>query len=124
MDLIDLTNEWKNLKFQEDVLKKQRMNIEKEIEKIIGNDKQEGTKTVDIGQIKVSVQNKVTRKIVAEEFEQIKDLTDWPVRYKYEIDLSEMRKLATQDTEKYKLFLSCVETKPAKASIIITEKKE
>ena len=122
MDLIDLTNEWKNLKFQEDALRKQRLFVEKEIEKIIDNDKQEGTKAVDIGHVKVSVQNKVTRKIITEEFEQIKDLTDWPIRVKYEIDLAAMRQLASQDTEKYKIFLSCVETKPAKATISIKEK--
>lgn len=123
MDIIDLITELQIIKEKENELKKAKSKIEGEIEKIIGNEKQEGTKSVDIGHVKVSVQNKVTRKIISEDFDKIKRLTAWPVRVKYEIDLSEMRKLATQDTEKYKLFLSCVETKPAKASIIITEKK-
>ena len=117
----ELLEKFHVVKLQEEQIKQERLNLEKQILVKVNNQKLECAKTVSTNHFKVSVTNKLNRKLDHDKYLEISE--DLPealkfVKYKPEIDLKKLRSLEAIDP---KIISECITTKPYKPSITIKE---
>lgn len=117
----ELINNYLQVKAIEEQAKQARLEAESKLIQAVQNDKPEGTKTITDSGFKVSVSNKLTRKLDHDAYLRIVDgLPEGCkfVTYKPEISVTILRHLEAVDP---KLAALCVTSKPAKPSIEIKE---
>ena len=110
-----------HLKAQEGLLKIERQGLEAELAAMIGNDKLEGSKSVKFDGYKITVTNKLTRKLDYEAYQTIEESLPEGVRcvdLKPTLNLKKLRALEAVDPSISAQFIT---TKPAKAAVTIKE---
>ena len=116
-DANTLATEWLRAKAEEAAANKRRLQIEEQLVAELGK-KDEGSKTVDLGQFKVTLTGKVTRRMDWDKWEQVKGQIApalWPVKMKPELDEKGVKWLQQNEVEIYALLP--IEVKPAKTAI-------
>lgn len=121
--LEELAGQWRDAKRAEERARDERVNVEQQIIALTGC-KEEGSKTHEAGDFKITVTGKLNRKL---------DLPIWrdieskipenlrPVTYKPSLDLKGLRYLQNNEPEIYAIAAKAIETKPAKTAINIKE---
>jgi hypothetical protein len=112
-----LGQHWREAKAAEDAARAERIRIEDQIIESVGV-KEEGTLSRKTDWFKLSTTGKLTRSLDEKAFLALRDrIEDPPVNYKVTLDLKRLRDLETTNPDAYRLMLSCIETKPAKAAV-------
>lgn len=109
------------LKREESLLKAKRIEAEEELIALIGS-KKEGSVTTKSHAFSVTVTCKISRKLDAEKWEEIKDKIPEdlnPIRYKPEVNKKAVDDMMKYKPEIYKVFCQCIETKPAKTAVSV-----
>ena len=120
-DLETLAVMWRAAKADEDDARERRIEIEQQILSHTGC-REEGSQTHSAGSYKVSVTGKLSRKLDADKWEQIKDRVPdalRPVEYKPTLDTKGMRYLEQNEPEIARVVAEAIETKPAKPAVQI-----
>jgi len=105
----------------EESAKAQRLKAESALIAAVANDKPEGSKSVHTDRFKISVSNKLTRKLDHDAYLRIKESLPETLQfviYKPEISVTILRHLEAVDP---KLAAQCITSKPAKPSVEIKE---
>jgi len=120
LDTLEVLAEcWQAAKTAEAEAREQRVAIEEQIIALTGV-KEEGSQTHKVGERKVKVTGKLTRKLLPEEWERVaKSIPEalHPVQYKASLDLKGLRYLEANEPETYSLVCQAIETKPAKPAV-------
>ena len=101
--------------------KDNRMEAERMLAEAIGNDSVEGAKSIETSGFRVTVVNKLNRKLDYDEYLKIEDSLPENLRFvimKPDIDLKVLRHLEAVDP---KVVALCVTTKPAKTAVEVKE---
>ena len=116
-----LVDNYLNAKIKEEQAKLLRLEAEQKLIDGIGNHQPEGSKSLASNRYKVTVSNKLDRKLDHDKYLTIKDTLPEKlqfVKYKPEINLTALRHLEAVDPS---LVAMCITTKFAKPSISIKE---
>ncbi len=117
--LENLAAEWRHCKLDEENARKARVEIEEQIVELTGC-REEGSKTHDAGNYKVSVTGKLNRNLDAAKWEEIKDRVPEalrPVDYKPTLDTKGLRYLENNEPEVARVVSEAIETKPGKTAV-------
>ena len=112
---------WLAAKRAEESAREERVRIEEEIIALTGC-REEGSKTHDAGDWKITVTGKLTRKLDADAWARIESSIPEamrPVKYAPSLDTKGLRYLEKNEPEIYRLVADAIETKPAKPAISI-----
>ena len=115
----ELINAFLEAKRKEENAKEERLQIEKLLIDAVKNDKLEGTKSVSTATHKLSIANKINRKLDHDEYLKIRDTLPKNLQfviYKPEISVTVLRHLEAVDPS---LVSKCIVTSSAKPSITI-----
>lgn len=119
--LASLAAEWAALKSAETEIALKREMLEKQITALTGV-RDEGAKTHDAGRFKVTVTNRLNRKMDWGKWEQLQDRFPdnlRPVRAKWELDDRGVRYLQEHEPELYKILAEAMTVTPAKPHIAV-----
>lgn len=118
-ELERLSQAWLDLKQAESEVVNRRKEIEEQIANLIpGPD--EGSKSANLGNVKISVTRKLTRKIDEERYIQHRAFfTEHtsPVKVDYKIDLKKLREIEKYEPGLYQIATRFITAKPAKPSV-------
>lgn len=123
----ELIEQWKAAKAAEEGWKEERHRLEEKIADLLGRES-EGTKSVTEHGHKVTATFGVSRSVDAEKFAQVAgqlppEIAANIVKMKPSLDTKGFRWLEENRPDLFRIFASCVTTKPRKVSIKITEAK-
>jgi len=120
-NLTELAAQWLSAKDAEKRIRDKRVEIEKEIMMITGC-KEEGSKTHQAGDYKITVTGKLTRKLDVPKWNDVEEKIPEalrPVTYKPTLDTKGLRYLEDNEPDVFRIIADAIETKPAKPTITI-----
>lgn len=105
-----------------------RMEMERAEEALLAavGAKEEGSQTVTVGDYKVTTTGKINRSLDAKAWDALKQQIPEPlanrlVRYKAEINLTELKFIAAHEPSYYAMVAPAITSKPAKTSVEVKE---
>lgn len=116
-----IAQQWREAKADEDAARARRLETEKKLIDIVGV-RDEGTTSIKSDYFRVTTTGKMNRSLDQELWEDIKGQLPHgfrPVRYKVEINLSELRSLEKYAPAEYRLFARALTVSPAKTSVSV-----
>lgn len=118
-----LARDWLGAKRAETLAREKRHAIEKELSAAL-DVPQEGSKTHKIDGYKITLTQPVTRKLLADEWENVAGLCPaamQPVKTKLEADATGCKWLAENEPETWRKIASAFETEPGKTGVKVEE---
>lgn len=120
-NLEELAGQWRAAKRAEERARDERVTIEQQIITFTGC-KEEGSKTHEAGDFKITVTGKLNRKLDLPVWNDIESRIPEglrPVTYKPSLDTKGLRYLENNEPDIYRMIAGAIETKPAKPSVTV-----